>query len=349
MMVQTLYDKRAAWCSGQGPEADVVPFTRGTLSRNLADFPFPWRCSEDERHTVEERVLAALEHAGLLATGLYVSLAHVDGREPRFLAERGLLPEHLLRGEGPRGVYISEDQALSIVVNGLNHLTIQYNATGLQPQEVWVRLNRVDDTLGERLGYAFDDRLGFLTAELATTGTGFQETVVLHLPALTASGRARAQTQGLREQWHRFEGLYGGNGEALGDLYALSNQSTLGRSEEETAFHIKHLAQELIALERAARMTIVEENPRTLEDRVGRALGVARGARLLDLDEAMGLLSSLRLGVALGQLPDLSLQHLNDLMLLVQNAHLEMRKGHQCDDLTLSAERADLLRARLAG
>lgn len=345
-MVEVLLDKPGTWLSGSGPEADLALRTRGMLIRNLADLPFASDCSLEEKRTIEERVLGVLESAGLLASGQYLSLANLDEREGLLLLERRLISESLLNNTGPRGVYVSNDQSLSIMVNEEDHLRVQVHASGLQPQEVFNRLNLLDNRLDIFLDYAFDERLGYLTDDLTAIGTGLQIDVVLHLPALYLRNRVMAVEQQVRDQHHSLEAVQGALPEARGDLYVLQNQRTLGRSEEEIAFHVKHLAAQIIEEERSARQTILAENPRALEDRVGRALGIARGARLLDYDEAVTLLSALRLGRALDLANGFSLADLNGLLIESQRAHIETKKGQDLDDLALSMERADLFRAR---
>jgi protein arginine kinase len=172
--------------------------------------------------------------------------------------------------------------------------------------------------------------------------------MVLHLPGLAMAGDTARIGPELAESRHDFKPLLPSRNEALGDLYVIENACTLGRSEEETLFHLKHLAADLITRERDARARIASEAPMQVEDRVGRALGTARGARLLALDEALSVLSSLRLGVSQGMLEQFSIQRLNDVFLGCQNAHIEMKRGHECDELTLNIERADLFRARFA-
>ncbi|HOE65171.1 MAG TPA: hypothetical protein PLO62_01480 [Candidatus Hydrogenedentes bacterium] len=347
-MLETLLEKNAAWSAGNGPQAEMTVCTRGGIVRNLADFSFPWRCSDDERAAVADRVANAIKRSGLLPGSQYIPLDHAEPRELRFLLERRLITEDLIRAEGPRGVHISADQDLCVMVNGLHHLHIQAIAPGLQPEEVWKRLNLADDQLARRLDYTFDSNLGYLGPELARLGTGLRLSVLVHLPALALANAIRSLTQSLRDQWHLLEGAFGGTHEARGDLYWLSNQSTLGRSEDEIVFHLGHFAGMILSQEQSARTVLQSESPRSLEDRVGRAWGMVRGARLLDFDEALALLSSLRLGHALGMLEGCAVHQFNDLLLSAQRAHIESRRGHDCDELALGAERADLFQSLFA-
>jgi protein arginine kinase len=346
-MLETLRDKQAQWLAGDGPEASRVIVCRGELFRNLADFPFPSRCASEEKRAIVERVLGALEGSGLLRSGRYCPAADLDSCEARVLAERQLLSRDFTDADGSAGVYLINDQSLSIAVNDEDHVHIRVLASGLGPEEVWSRLNGVDDALAQHLDFAWDERLGYLMSSLERVGTGFKLAVMLHLPALTMIRKIVAMEQRLRTERHLLRGVYGDLTEARGDLYEVSNQSTLGRSEMEIVYHLKHTVQNILAEEKGALDSLTPTAPglRNIEDRVGRAFGISRGARLLDFAEAVGLLSSLRLGVVTGILEGFPVQQFNELLMACQHGHLEMRRGGACDEVTLGMERADLFRA----
>lgn len=347
-MIETLLDRPAEWLSGEGTDADFVVACRCRLARNLADFPFPAHCAEGEKRSIEERIINVLESLDLMTTGVYLPLGDLDSHEACFLTERYLISPEFAEGEGPRGVYIADDQSFSIAVNDDNHLLLNALGSGLELQETWARVNLIDDTLSGALDYAFSERLGYLTTSVGELGTGLIAGVMLHLPALKMINNLSSAQDLARDKRHLLIEMYGPRGEAHGDLYHLANSSTLGRSEEEIIYHVKHVATAIIDKEREAREHLMAEAPLQLEDRVGRALGMARGARLLAFNEALSVLSSLRLGVSLGKLDQLSLRDLNEVFVASQSAHLQMKYGHDCDELTLSSERADLLRARFS-
>jgi protein arginine kinase len=384
MLLDTLSDKAPAWLSGDKAEGEAVVLTQCSLARNLADFPFPNRCSPEEKRQIIERVQTVFDSLNLLSSGQFYHLEELGLRELRFLAERRLVTYEFLRADGPRAVYVSDDQGLAIMVNGADHLCARTICAGLQPQEAWARLNLMDDTLVGTLDYAFDERLGYLTSALAHVGTGLKASVMIHLPALSlGEDLARKQTAArsmrftlagvragvddprlLRKMTRErpttapdtllgesfFSDMSGAvcgpMNEASGDLFLLVNEGTLGISEEEIVFHLRHLAVEIVEKERQARQQLFADSPRGLEDRVGRARGVAGGARLMGFAEAVGLLSSLRLGVATKTLSKCTVGQLNELLLNSQRAHLEVAAGHALDELSLSVERAELFRNR---
>lgn len=348
-MVETLLKKHVEWLSGNGESSDTVHYCRCRLFRNLADFPFPSQCTDDEKRSIEERILGVLESLNLLESGQYWSLSDLSETEQRFLAERLLIDTDLLQADGPRGVYIDDDQLLSITINGNNHLTICGLSSGFRLQDIWSRISLIDDTLAGLLDYAFDKRLGYLTSDVRHVGTALAADVALHLPGLVMGNLIPWARELTQERRHTFETLLPGyNGSAPGDLYKLASISTLGRSEDEIIYHLKQLVSELSKKEREIRKQIQRDSPLHFEDLTGRALGLARGARLLEFPEAISVFSSLRLGVSMGLLDTFSLRQINEVFVASQNAHLEMKCGHECDELTLNAERAELFRSRFA-
>jgi len=347
-MGATLFSKQVQWLDGRGSQAEVVVATRATLSRNLADFSFPDRCTITERRTIEERVLGAMEQAGMLSRGRYFSSMQLETRDVRFLEERHLLPEGFDAISVHSGVYVSDDQCLSVVINGPDHIMVRALASGLDVDAVWRQVNAIDDTFLQAMDFSFDERRGFLTSRVDFVGTGLKMSVLLHLPAMARDSKVVGLDQRVREQRHVLSNAFGNGASGGGDFYLLSNQCTLGRSEQEIMFHLRHIANEIVSQEAEQRARTAAENLRALEDRVGRALGIARGARLLELAEALDILSALRLGVASTVLGGYTLKTVNELLLECQQGHLERKAGQDCDTLTLSAERAELFRARFA-
>jgi protein arginine kinase len=376
-MVEALYGKIAPWITTAGPEGGIVLFTQGSLVRNLADFPFPSACSESERRLVEERLVNVLQMSNLMQSGHYRPSSELEPREAAFLAERRLIPFDFFKGRSHGGVYVSDDQSMSIVINGLNHLCITVNAAGENLREVWQRLDSLDDVFAGHVDFAFQKNLGYLTSALGQLGTGLKMSLMLNLPALAMSDTLPGVYTKLREDRQVLYGLKpmlsagkaqgpaigeGGAGEALyydlteslyaeyheaqGDLYLLTNQATLGVSEEEIVFHLRQAAKDLVAREKEMRRNLLESERARIEDRVGRALGIARNARLMSYSEAVSILSSIRLGIDLGLVSGLTIPRMNELLFASQGAHIKMKKGHECDEWALSVERADLFRSR---
>lgn len=390
-MVETDFDKPPCWASGAGPDASVAVWCQCSLLRNLADFSFPTACVDNERLSIEQRILSALAETRVAQDGYYRSISHCTRNEVLSLAECRLIPFELALNVKPgAGAYVSNDLTTGIAVNASDHLCMTMVASGLQFQDLWTRLSALDDQLARILDYAFDKRLGFLTSSLGHTGTGLRSGIVLHLPGLVASNGVASLVQTARQRRQAVHGLkssvnpaaiasasssvakkpgseapvpsdlgeafymdlsgalYGDVAEAEGDLFLLSNLATLGASEDEILFHLRHAASEIITQETAARDMLVNTERRRLEDRVYRALGVAQNARVLSFPEAATLWSSLRLGVEAGLLPDISSKHLSELLFMSQAGHLRAKAERDCNEWLLSTERADLWRSGLA-
>lgn len=348
--MQALFQHTAEWLSASGPRSEAVVSSQVRLTRNLAEFPFPARFTQEDSSAVEQRVLHALEAVGLLEAGRYYPAGELSVSQASVLSERRIVPRELSLGTHARGVYVSHDQSLSVVVNATDHVVVCGLAAGLQFDEIWRRMDEVDDALLEELNVAFDARLGFLTSSLSQTGTGLKASVVLHLPALLASGDPLARDltgaenyAGLYGQRYTVERVYG----PQSDFCCLTNWSSLGQSEEEILFHISHVAAEMTTRETDLREAMRAAAPRRLDDRISRARGVARNARLLDYGEAVAVLSSLRLGAAMG-LTDDTVAKIDELLIASQSGHLQLQAGRECDDVTLNSARADLFRSRFA-
>ena len=361
-----------------GSHSDLVILSDCNLGRNLSDFPFPGRCTLEERTAIESRIISVLDQLNLLASGSYFRLSELSLSETHLLAERQLITPAMTTPQPGQGVYIAQDQSLSIMVNDEDHCCIRVLASGLQLHDAWARASLMDDTLGGILDFSFSDHLGFLTQNLAHLGTGLRCTVLLHLPGcvyknLLPELRLLAEEHGLT-----FSGVgiglpttrkavsplpIGGQAlysnmdgfvprdphEAEGDLFQLSNRATLGRTEEEFLFQLKLCANEFITQEETVRKHMREEETEVLFDRVERARALALRARLIPFDESMALLSSLRLGVSLGLLSDVSLAALNGSLIQCQDAHVETHRVHgegPVGELDLKRFRAALLKAQ---
>ena len=372
-MLKTQFDKPAAWLRERGPDGGVAVCSQCSLVRNLADFPFPGKCAQDERRSVEEYVVQGLKRGGLLASGTYRRLAELPIDAVLLLSERRLVPVRVLGAIERTGLYVSDDLSLSVTVNGMDHVCITSMGAGLDLEGPWRRAEGVEQALAQSLDFAFSKQFGYLTLSLGHVGTGLKADVLLHLPAMTMENEMVRLTQTVRERRQALYGLkpvavtparggktsaqtgdafyqdlgetfYGDVSEAAGDLCLLTNRSTLGVAEEEILFHLRQTAAETAGRESELRATLARGDRSRLEDRVGRALGVVRNARLLEFGEAVSLLSSLRLGVDTGLVPNCGHPDLNVLLFASQHAHMKAKVGHDSDERTLSAERAALFR-----
>lgn len=347
MEIDDLTGNLGEWLRGSGPESDIVMSTRIRLARNLADYPFISRATEQDRARIEKAIrdcLMASEKGGQV---MYVNLEEVNGIDRQFLVERHLISRELAEGQGARAVAIDQREVFSVMVNEEDHLRIQVMSSGLNLFEAWEEINRIDDLVESKVTYAFSPRLGYLTACPTNVGTGMRVSVMLHLPALVITRQIEKVFRSLQKISLAVRGLYGEGSQAMGDFYQISNQITLGRSEEELIKQVGDIVPVIINYERQARDYLIRESHENLHDRVSRAYGILRTAQTISSEETMHLLSSVRMGVNLGLIEDLQIPTINELFIHTQPAHLQKISGTELDTADRNIERARYLRRHL--
>src|SRR3982751_4490989 len=349
MKLSDLTNHAGEWLRGSGPMSEVVISSRIRLARNVAGYPFLTKCTRHQRQALEQKVRETVLGARISNETLDVALDAAPEVDRLLLVERHLISKPHASAEGARGVAVGEDETVSIMVNEEDHLRLQVLRSGLQLEEAWEQINKIDDRLEDKLDFAFHPRFGYLTACPTNVGTGIRVSVMLHLPALKLTGEIEKVFRAAKDMKLAVRGLYGEGTEATGDFYQISNQTTLGKSEEEIISDFKHVVvPKIIDYEHHARRTLLNDRTVALDDKVCRALGILRSARLLDSEETLFLLSHLRMGVNLGRVKEVNIQTLNELFLLTQPAHLQKLQGRKLEgDLRRSA-RADFIRQRLA-
>lgn len=338
------------WLSGAGPESDIVMSTRVRLARNLADRSFPSRLSEEARRAVADHLRINLEAAELVAgERTYYDLAKAEAVERQCLVERHLISkEHGETGEA-RGVLLSHDETLSVMVNEEDHLRIQVLRSGFQVDSAWTQIDRFDEALAATMDFAFSTRLGYLTACPTNVGTGLRVSVMLHLPALVLTKAMKGVIETLAKIKLAVRGFYGENTQALGDFFQISNQTTLGRSEAEILAQLAEAVPQIIKHERGKREALIAKNRITFEDRVWRAYGMLERARSMASEEAMDYLSAVRMGVNLSLIDKIPISLVNELFITTQPAHLQLLEGRRLQSSERDERRATVIRAALAG
>src|SRR5687768_18295296 len=350
MKLSDLTQQAGEWLRGSGPMSDIVISSRIRLARNLAGFPYLTRCTRHQRQAIEHKVRDTILGAQVAPKTLYLDLDAASDLDRQFLVERHLISRPHAAAEGARGVAIGENETLSIMVNEEDHLRLQVLRSGLQLEEAWDQINTIDDSLEAKLDFAFHPRFGYLTACPTNVGTGIRVSVMLHLPALKLTGEIEKVFRAAKDMKLAVRGLYGEGTEATGDFYQISNQTTLGKSEEEIISDFRHVViPQIIEYEHRARKTLINDRTTALDDKVCRALGTLRSARLMASEETLFLLSHLRMGVNLGRVKDVDVRTINELFLLTQPAHLQKIQGRKLDGDLRRAARADFIRQRLNG
>lgn len=344
------------WIAAHGPDTDVVLSCRARIARNIAGFPFVNQASESECREIMRLSRRVVDESGAVPSIMWIDVETTDEINRGLLVERHLISGQLAEAEGCRGVAVSRDESLSIMVNEEDHLRMQVLAAGSQLPALHARLDGIDDAIEKHLDYAFDKRFGYLTACPTNAGTGVRFSVMMHLPALKITGDIERVRRAAGDMHLAVRGYYGEGSESAGDFYQVSNQVTLGVSEEDILHELSEvIVPRMIEYERSARRHLLDRNRREVEDRVFRALGILRTARLLEPNETMKLLSRVRLGAWLGLIEDVSRDTINRLFLDIQPAHVRLWMDAQGNPDTsppvrsrLRSARADLVRERLA-
>jgi len=337
-----------AWLRGSGPEADIVISSRIRLARNLADFPFVIRASDADRTRIEEilrQSVLRIEDASRL---LYVDVEDLTGVDRQFLVERHLISREHAESQGSRAVAIDSREEFSLMINEEDHLRIQVMKSGLDLEGAWERIDRIDSLIEQDVTYAFHPKLGYLTACPTNVGTGMRVSVMLHLPALVLTRQIEKVFRSLQKISLAVRGLFGEGSQAMGDFYQISNQITLGSSEQKLLKQVADIVPVIIDYERQARAFLIKESQQTLHDRVSRAYGILRTAQTITSEETLHLLSSVRMGVNLGLIKGLEIPKLNELFIHTQPAHLQKLSGTELDSADRNIERARYLRQKLS-
>ena len=348
MDLDRLTQKSSEWLRGTGPESDVVVSTRIRLARNLAEFPFTTRIEEAAKANVAARACECFEDLAIPAKLSYINVSTLDELDRQFLVERQLISRELSEGTGARGVAISNDEDIAIMVNEEDHLRVQVLRSGLTLDDCWKSMDEIDDAIEAQVAFAFHDQYGYLTACPTNVGTGIRVSVMMHLPALVQTREIQKVFHALQKINLAVRGLYGEGSQAMGDFYQISNQYTLGLSETQVINRVREVVPMILKYERRAREQMIEEKRQELHDHISRAYGVLSSAQTISSEETMHLLSSVRLGVNLGLIEDVSIPVLNELFIQTQPAHLQKLKQKSLDSAERNIARASLLRRRIA-
>ncbi|MBI1191360.1 MAG: ATP--guanido phosphotransferase [Tepidisphaera sp.] len=341
------------WLKGEGEASDVVLSSRVRLARNLAGVPFSPKSGPKDRARSLELCRDQILLAGLASRIVWEDLHEATPIKRALLVERHVISKQLSKGRGgadePRGVaYSVPDERLAIMVNEEDHLRIQAIRSGLALSAAYAEVDRADDLIEAGLDYAFSRRFGYLTACPTNVGTGVRMSVMLHLPALRLTGDIEKVKRAADGLCLAVRGFYGEGSEAVGDLYQLSNQTTLGKTEQEILSLLEtDILPRIVEYERVARRELLTKRRTLLEDQAFRAWGLLNNARLLTTEEAMQMLSMARLGSICEILP-VDSKTINSLFLLVQPAHLQRVMRTELDQEQRRSARATYVRSRLA-
>lgn len=347
MRFSTLLKYPADWMVGANADNSVVLTSRIRLARNLRHMPFPGWATRDQRGAALEVLRPAVEALAPMKDGFSQELAGLNSVQKQVLVERHLISrEHAARGDGSAAV-IERRQSFSLMLNEEDHLRMQAIRPGLELRKAYEGLSELDDELEQSLEFAFDPQLGYLTTCPTNLGTGLRASAMLHLPGLVLSDQIGQVLQAVNKIGLAVRGLYGEGTESLGNLYQISNQSTLGESEDTIIRRLERVISQVAQHERNARVKLLEDDPDMVADKIGRAYGVLRHAWIIDSKEALTHLSLLRLGSDLGFFAHDTMQLCDALLMDIQPAHLQLHSGRKLSPEERDAIRAEIVRSRL--
>jgi protein arginine kinase len=347
--IDELAARMAPWLQADGDLSDNVISSRIRLARNLARIPYPSIANAKQQAEVMEAVAGVTESTPQLKDGTFLRARDLDTTDRQVLVERHITSPEFMRDNIELGVVVSAGEEVAVSVNEEDHLRIQALGSGLSLRLAWERAAAVDEALDGSLTFDFDREFGYLTACPTNVGTGLRASVLVHLPALVLTREIESYLNRLNKLGFVARGFYGEGTDVQGNLFQVSNQTTLGQAEEEIVGDLENIVKQLVDQEREAEKTLARDALVELEDRVWRAYAIITHARMLNSGEMMNLLSAVRLGAGLKVLPPVPLPTLNELLILTQPAHLQKAGGGQMSTEERDARRAELFRERLAG
>jgi protein arginine kinase len=336
------------WLDGTGPQADLVVSTRIRLARNLSGVPFTHRAREEQLQGVVASVSSAASSTAAFREAFLLRMNEVGPLDRQILVERHLVSHELGDGARPRGILLGPEERLSLMINEEDHLRLQTMASGFQLASAWTVADKADDELANALDFAFSDEMGYLTSCPTNTGTGLRASVLIHLPALVLLQEIHKVLKSVMQVGLNVRGLYGEHSDVMGNLFQVSNQTTLGQSERESIESLDRVARQVMETEVRARERLVRDARIQTEDKVWRAYGLLRYCRAVSAQEVINLCSAVRLGVSLGLSGLAPLRVINELLVLTQPAHLQRYYGGELTPAERNVYRAQLVRERLA-
>ncbi len=347
MKLNDLINQTCEWLKNTGPNSNIVISSRIRLARNLKRIPFSHWANKKQKEEVLKKAKQAVTSSNYTKGALFLQMADLNNLDKQFLIERHVISrEHALRADH-KAVVIGDREILSIMINEEDHLRIQVMQSGFNLEEAWRIISRIDQEFEKKLDYACSQEWGYLTACPTNTGTGLRASVMLHLPALVMSKQISKVLQAITKLNLTARGFYGEGTEASGNFFQISNQVTLGHSEEDILDNIERIIKQVIGHEQNARKALLDQDRARIKDRVWRSYATLKNAHIITSKETIDLFSNVRLGIDIGILKGLNLQAVNRIFILIQPAHLQKIEGKALSPQERDIKRAELIRKEL--
>lgn len=347
MKIDDLLNRTSEWLKATGPNSDIVISTRMRLARNIEKIPFTHWANKKQKEQVLLLAKEAVDKSNLLKESAYLRMAELSELDRQFLIERHLMsPEHAYEPEY-KALVIEPREVISIMVNEEDHIRMQIVQSGFNLRDGWSISNKLDAELNQALNYAYSIKWGYLTACPTNVGTGMRASLMLHLPALVLTKQINKVLNALTKLGIAVRGLYGEGTEALGNFFQISNQVTLGRPEEDIIGNFERVMNQVIAREAQARKFLLMKEKEELRDKIFRAYGTLKNARIITSNETINLMSSIRFGVHMNFLPAIDIKTVNDIFIMAQPAHLQKLENKLLTSDQRDMKRADFIREKL--
>ena len=347
MKFNDLIEQTSEWLKGTGPESDIVISSRIRLARNIDGFKFVDWSDSDTKEKVAKISKQAISLSSHMKDSLYIDMADLSPLDRRLLIERHLISrEHAVDAQY-KTVFISSNEIVSIMVNEEDHLRLQVIQSGLALNGAWKIMKNIEKGLEKKLKFAFSDEWGYLTACPTNTGTGLRASVMMHLPAIVITSQINNLINALSKLGLTVRGFFGEGTIAAGNFFQISNQVTMGSSEEEIVDNLTRVVKQIVSQERGSRRFLRVRKKDIVEDRISRAYATLEAAHIITSGETIDLLSLVRLGIGLGIIKELDIHKLNKLLMLIQPAHLQKLAGAESSSSERDIKRAELIRERL--
>ncbi|MBL7151762.1 MAG: protein arginine kinase [Candidatus Omnitrophica bacterium] len=347
MKLNDLLSHQSEWLKDTGPNSNIVISSRIRLARNLEKIPFPHWANQSQSEQSLGQVVKTTQKVNFLKGATVFNLSELDNIDKQFLVERHLMSYEHTQKPDHKAVIVDNEEIVSIMVNEEDHLRMQVMQSGFNIFEAWSIINEIDDALAKELNFAFLLEWGYLTACPTNTGTGMRGSVMLHLPALVMTRAIDRVLAAIAKLSFTTRGLYGEGTQAMGNFFQISNQVSLGLSEDDIVTNINGLIRQVIDQENQARETMLSKNKALLEDRVNRSLGILKSAHIISSQETIELLSMVRLGYDLGMVKNIERSRINELFIITQPAHLQKLESKKLSSQERDVKRAEIVRSKL--
>ncbi len=347
MILNDFLKKSPSWLSQNKEKQSVVISSRIRIARNLANIPFPHRASISQKEEVIKRFLEAKEKVERFRESIFLRIDELSYVNRQFLIERHLISLDLAQNSKGSALLVANDELISVMINEEDHFRIQILSSGAQLKKLWQELDMIDDQLSEKLNFAFSKEWGYLTACPTNVGTGLRGSVMLHLPGLVLLKRINKVLHAISKLSFNTRGLFGEGTQAIGNLFQISNQISLGQNEIDILDNIEGVIKQVTEQELSAREYLLKTQKMFIKDKVWRAYGILKNSRIINSQEALELFSMLRLGLDLGIINKVNYTDLNELFLIIQPAHLQKKEGKTLNSQERDIKRAELIRSKL--